>query len=280
MKTLIVGRDSTLSVGLSATLPDPILLSARELASTDLDSVLPDEPFVLVMNQFQPADRLADLSSPTAYVDLALTTTARLLEKIVSYDCRKVLYTSSAAVYGDNVVCQEDDVPRAGNLHAALKLSNEHLVRAVCDERGIDHTVVRLFNLYGGQDTFSVVARILAAVRGRRPLVLSNDGNAIRDFVHLDDVLTCYRRLLAPTSLSTVNVATGRGTSVRSIVDAVRLRGHRLDTTSVPRREIRMSTADVTRLACVVDVDRFANVIDHVLAELAEPSLIPTGRRA
>jgi len=280
VKTLIVGRDSTLSVGLSATLPDPILLSARELASTDLDSVLPDEPFVLVMNQFQPADRLADLSSPTAYVDLALTTTARLLEKIVSYDCRKVLYTSSAAVYGDNVVCQEDDVPRAGNLHAALKLSNEHLVRAVCDERGIDHTVVRLFNLYGGQDTFSVVARILAAVRGRRPLVLSNDGNAIRDFVHLDDVLTCYRRLLAPTSLSTVNVATGRGTSVRSIVDAVRLRGHRLDTTSVPRREIRMSTADVTRLACVVDVDRFANVIDHVLAELAEPSLIPTGRRA
>ena len=269
MKTVIVGRSSNLSAGLSATLPESVVLSARELASVELKSVLPREPFVLVMNHFQPAGQLGDLTSPSAYVELALTTTARLLEGIADYDCRKIIYTSSAAVYGDNVACREDDVPRAVNLHAALKVSNEHLVRAVCADRGLDCTVVRLFNLYGGQDGFSIVARIVAAVRSGTPLVLANEGNAIRDFVHRDDVVACYRTLLGTRGLPTVNVATGEGTSVRSIVDAVRLRGHRLVTTSVRSKEIRISTADVSRLSEVVNVERFVRVIDYVLRELA-----------
>ena len=269
MKTVIVGRSSNLSAGLSATLPESVLLSARELASIDVKSVLPREPFVLVMNHFQPAGRLGDLISPSAYVELALTTTARLLEGIADYDCGKIIYTSSAAVYGDNVACREDDVPRAANLHAALKVTNEHLVRSVCADRGLDCTVVRLFNLYGGQDGFSIVSRILAAVRSQKPLVLANEGNAVRDFVHLDDVVACYRTLLELRGLPTVNVATGEGTSVRSIVDAVRLRGHRLDTTSVRSNEIGVSTADVTRLSEIVEVEHFVKVIDHVLSELA-----------
>lgn len=268
MKTVIVGRSSNLSRRLAAGLADALLVSARELALVDVQSVLPREPFVLVMNHFQPAGRLNDLTNPSGYVQLALTTTARLLEGITDHDCRKVLYTSSAAVYGDNVACHEDDIPRAANLHAALKMSNEHLVRGFCAARGIEHTVVRLFNLYGGEDQFSIVARIVAAVRNGRPLTLANQGNAIRDFVHLDDVVACYRTLLDLRGLPIVNVATGEGTSVRSIVDAVRLRGHRLETTSVRSREIRISTADVSRLSEVVEVERFVRVIDHVLTEL------------
>jgi len=268
VRTVIVGRSSNLSASLSASLPGSVLLSARELASVDLRSVLPTEPFVLVMNHFQPANKLGDVTTPTSYIQLALTITAKLMETIADYDCHKVLYTSSAAVYGDNVVCREDDVPRAASLHAALKVSNEHLIRSVCADRGLDCTVVRLFNLYGGDDRFSVVARIVEAVRSHTTLVLANDGNAIRDFVHIDDVVACYRILLGLRDLPTVNVATGEGTSVRSIIDAVRLRGHRLDTTSVRTNEIRMSTADVSRLAEVVDVGRFVRVIDHVLGQL------------
>lgn len=270
MKTVIIGRSSNLSAALAATLLDSVLLSARELAAVDVRSVLPQEPFVLVMNHFQPASRLNDLTSPTSYLQLALTITGRVLEGIAEFDCRKVLYTSSAAVYGDNVACREDDIPRAANLHAGLKVSNEHLVRGFCTDHGVDHTVVRLFNLYGGNDQFSIVARIVAAVRSGQPLVLANQGNAIRDFVHLDDVVTSYRSLMELRGLPTVNVATGEGTSVRSIVDAVRLRGHRLQTTSVrSSSEIRISTADVERLSEVVDITRFVRVIDYVLSELA-----------
>jgi hypothetical protein len=134
--------------------------------------------------------------------------------------------------------------------HDQLYKGHDDLIRALaCADRGLDCTVVRLFNLYGGQDQFSMVARILAAVRRQKALVLINDGNAVRDFVHLDDVLACYRRLLGLRGLPTINIATGKGTLVRNIVDAVRLRGHRLNTTSVLSDEIRISTADVSRLS-------------------------------
>jgi nucleoside-diphosphate-sugar epimerase len=269
MKTIIVGRSSNLSAGLASALPDAVLVSARRLASADVGRELPREPFVLVMNQFQPSGSLNDLASPTSYLQLAVTITAKLLEGIEHHDCRKIIYTSSAAVYGDDIACTEESIPRATNLHAALKASNEYLVSGFCADRGLDYTVVRLFNLYGGQDNFSIIARILAAVRKKQPLVLMNQGNAIRDFIHIDDVVTCYRALLDCRDLPFINVATGEGTSVRSIVDAVRLRGYTLQTTSVRGSEIRVSTADVTRLSHITDTDGFIRVIDHVLAELA-----------
>lgn len=268
MRTVVIGRESNLSRRLAARLPGVSLVSARQLASVPVDTVLPAEPFALVLNQFQPATALHDLSRPDAYLELALRTTARLLEVLPDHDCRKLVYTSSAAVYGDNVACREEDVPRVTTLHAGLKVSNEYLVRDICGNRGIDHTVVRVFNLYGGEDRFSIVARVLAAVRERQPLAIANHGNAVRDFIHIDDVVTCYAALLQRTDLPVVNVATGQGTSVRSIVDALRLRGHVLATTDVRRDEIRISTADVTRLSRVVDVSGFVGVIDHVLAEL------------
>jgi UDP-glucose 4-epimerase len=265
---VVVGRESNLSRRLAALLPDTVLVSARGLASVDVRTVLPEGPFVLVLNQFQPATALTDLRSPEGYLELALRTTARLLEALPDLDCRKVLYTSSAAVYGDDVACREEAVPRITTLHASLKISNEYLVRDVCRSHGVDHTVVRLFNLYGGDDRFSIVARILAAVREGRPLTIANHGNAVRDFIHLDDVAASYQALLGRSGLPVVNVATGQGVSVRGLVDAVRMRGHRIDTTSVPREEIRISTADVTRLAQIIDVDAFVGVLDHVLAEL------------
>ena len=268
MKTVIIGRTSNLSTSLHARLHGSILVSARDVATNGVTSVLPREPFALVMNQFQPAVRLGDVSRPTDYVDLALNVTARLLDGILDQDCRKVLYTSSAAVYGNNVACREDEVPQAANLHAALKAANEHLIRSVCATNDVDYTIVRLFNLYGGRDTFSIVARIIDAVRSQGQLVLANEGNAVRDFIHVDDVVTCYQKLLGLRDLPVVNVATGTGTSVRSIVDAVRLRGHSLDTATASSTEIRISTADVTRLSQVVEVDHFVNVIDHVLTEI------------
>lgn len=270
MRTVVVGRCSNLSRRLVRVLPDAVLVSARELAHVDIRSVLPDRPFALVLNHFQPATGLQDVRSPTSYVDLALSTTARLLEAVADVDCHKVIYTSSAAVYGDNLACREDDVPRITTLHGGLKISNEYLVRDVCVERGLDYTVVRLFNLYGGEDRFSVVGRIVAAVREQQPLSVANQGNAVRDFVHVDDVATCYLQLLGRTGMPTVNVASGQGISVRNIVDAVRLRGYALTTTSVDRREIRFSTADITRLSEVVDPTGFTRVIDHVLSELGQ----------
>jgi nucleoside-diphosphate-sugar epimerase len=269
VKTVIVGRDSLLSCHLHALLPDSELLSARRLAQEeDVTSLLPSEPFALVLNQFQPANALADVRWPVKYVELAVVVTARLLEAAGKSECVKVVYTSSASVYGDSVTCREGDGLRPSSLHAALKLANEYLVRDACAVAGVDCTTVRLFNLYGGGGSFSVVDRIVEAVRTKQRLTVSNSGNAIRDFIHVGDAARTYEEILLARDLPVVNVATGEGTSVRNILDAVRLRGVQLQVSSVDRDEIRVSVADTVLLRNLMDIDLFTHVVDHVLAEL------------
>lgn len=268
MLTLVIGRSSNLSARLAASLGECRLVSARELTSDSLTASIPDADYRVVINSFQPAARLRDLSDPVGFVDLSLGVTARVLQAVVGTRCVKLVYTSSASVYGNNVSCTEVDPCQAGDLHSGLKVANENLVRGFCESQGIDATVARLFNMYGGQDHFSVVAKLVGAVQTGGVLQVTNDGNAVRDFVHIDDVVSTYQALLVTANVPVMNVASGVGVSVRTIVDAVRFHGFALDTVSRPRAEIRVSTADVSRLSEVIDVASFTHVVDYVLSEL------------
>lgn len=266
MKTLILGASSNLSRHLAAAWPDVMTLSARAL----LDGApLPpsDGPLTVVLNNFQPATRLGDVSDPRRYVDLSITATARLLESTADYDVRKLIYTSSAAVYGDNAECHEDDRPRASGLHAGLKIANEDLVRRVGHARGISVTIARLFNLYGGDDAFSIVSKIVRAAREQQPLTLANGGRAIRDFVHIDDVVAAYTALRT-CDHHIVNVASGVGVSVRMLLDALSVRGVEVPTETHRRTEIRFSAANVDRLETLLDVGRFKRAVDFVVDEV------------
>lgn len=268
MTTLVLGRDSNLSRRLAAELPDVRLHATRDLLQGAPLPLERGEPVRVVVNSFQPATRLRDVQDPVGYVERSIGATARLLEQLAEHRVEKLVYTSSASVYGDNVECRESDRLQASGLHAGLKVANEALVRQVCAERGVDCTIARLFNMYGGDDGFSIVARIVAAARSGEPLTLVNGGNAIRDFIWIGDVVRSYRALLQAPDLPVVNVATGVGVSVRGILDALELHGVRVPTRSVRRDEIRVSTAHVDRLASVVDVAGFRSVIDWVLAKV------------
>lgn len=267
MKTVIIGRRSNLSVALAAALDDVQVVSATDV----LDGTGPDcgsGPLRVVINAFQPATRLRDYSAPVDYVERAIGVTARVLAELAELDVRRVVYTSSASVYGDNILCSEDDPARPTDLHASLKLANEHLVRNVCRERGVPHTVARVFNMYGGDDRFSIISKVIRAVRRGETLTLVNGGNAIRDFVHIDDVVASFRAILDATERETINVASGRGVSIAGMLDSVRRAGFEVSTTNITRSEIKISTANVERLGELVDTGAFTRVEDHILAVL------------
>lgn len=268
MTTLVLGRDSNLSRRLARDLPDVRLHATRDLLAGAPLPLEAGDRVRVVVNAFQPATGLRDVSDPVAYVARSIGATARLLEQLAPYRVEKVLYTSSASVYGDNVECRETDRLQASGLHAGLKVANEALVQQVCADRGIDCTIARLFNMYGGDDRFSIVARIVEAARTGEALTLVNGGNAIRDFIWIGDVVRSYEALLRTPDLPVVNVATGVGVSIRGILDALALHGVHVPTRSVRRDEIRVSTAQVDRLASVVDVSGFRSVVDWVVAKV------------
>ena len=272
MLNIIVGKRSNLSNHLLDSLDNAIAISSSQAieALSQLDWSQIDK-VNLILNQFQPATRLNDLSSPTEYIDNAISTTANILMfiKDKSSKVNKVVYTSSSSVYGNNESCIETDFPQPLSLHATLKLANEKLVSQFCSAEDIDYTIARVFNMYGGNDEFSIVSKIIKAYKNQQSISLINDGNAIRDFIHINDVVEAYKIILTSSDIDVVNVASGQGKSVRIILDYLHERDIEISTSNIERDEISVSIANNTILKTMLAPHyRFESVEDHVLSEL------------
>ncbi len=133
MLNIIIGKRSNLSNHLLESLDDAMVISSSQAikALSRLDWVQIDK-VNLILNQFQPATRLNDLSNPVEYIDNAISTTASILMfiKDKSPKVNKIVYTSSSSVYGNNESCVEIDAVQPLSLHATLKLANENLYRS------------------------------------------------------------------------------------------------------------------------------------------------------
>lgn len=267
MKTVIVGRDSNVSRHLAAKLSDCALVSARELLSDPrLLDQFRGEPVRIVVNAFRPSDRIRETADRESFVSESMLPLARVLDSCRRLEVDRLIYSSSASVYGANPDCHEDDQPAPGNVHAALKLASEILVDQACSEDGHTFTIARLFNVYGGGDTFSVISKLIRAVRGAEVLTVLNEGRSARDYVHVDDVVATYLALLDhPSPPPRVNVGSGRGVSLRELLDVLRSAGIEPATSSVTRPELERSIASVGRLRRIIDPASFQRVEDYLL---------------
>lgn len=275
MKTVIVGKNSNFSNALAERIDDAILLSSRDILEGRANlSDFGGEPLNIIINAFWPATRLNDLSDLKGYIDSALTISAKVLDQVRACQVNKLIYTSSASVYGNNSRCKESDVLSPLSLHASLKVANERLIEQYCGEHNINFTIARLFNLYGGNDSFSVISKILDAIRENRAVTIINDGSGIRDFVYIEDAVSVYLALLEKTAPSIVNVASGHGTSVGLILEHLKIHGIHVDTNALQRDEIISSIASMESIKRLIDTEGFMRVESYILSEVEKTRLL------
>jgi len=266
MKTYLIGAASNLSQRMHTQIDDTHLLSVREILSSVDFKFADSEPFNLVINAFWPATKLRDVSEPEKFVNVSLTSTAKILYALKDSNVNKLFYTSSASVYGDNKNCSEQDDPKPKSLHAALKLANEQLVKTFCEQNSIAFTIARVFNLYGGEDEFSILSKIIACQKSGQTLTVVNEGSSVRDFIHIDDVVKAYAALLKnQTNEAIINIASGKGRSVLSMLVHMRKNGFQLETENIQRDEISLSVADVSILNKYFDTSSMRDPRDYIV---------------
>ena len=129
---------------------------------------------------------------PLRCLDVNVTGTRNVLEACVSNGVRKVVFTSSSEVYGENghAPVSEASILRPISVYAVSKLTGEEYVRAYAARYGFDYTILRPFNVYGpGQSEEFVIPRFVrAAIEGRAPLVYGT-GQQVRTFCSVDDIV-------------------------------------------------------------------------------------------
>lgn len=143
---------------------------------------------------------------------------------------QRVLYTSSASVYGNprNAFCHEDDPVYCLSPYSASKLGGESYCTAFFESFRVPTTIVRYSNVFGdGQDTRNpycgVVSRFLRAAQQGEPLRIHGDGLQTRDYTYVQDTVeaTILAAITPRAEGEIFNLGTGVETSVAELAALV-----------------------------------------------------------
>lgn len=141
---------------------------------------------------------------------------------------RRVIFSSSSAVYGDDpeLPKREDMLPRPSSPYAVAKLAGEHYARIFQELYGLQATSLRFFNVFGpkqdpGSEYSGVISRFIAAALDGREPTIYGDGEQTRDFVYVADVVRALILAGSCSATGIFNVARGENVSLNRLLRMV-----------------------------------------------------------
>lgn len=211
--------------------------------------------------------------SPVSLFDSNLVSTATLLEAVQRHKIPRLIFLSSCAVYGEDMRTNEDNRCCPVSINGITKLLNEKLIVEFCSAHGIKCEILRVFNLYGGQDHFSIISHLERALDAGAPFTLNNMGIAQRDFIHVSDVAFVVLKLLKSNiPYSCLNIGTGIATKISTLVELVAMQFPGLYIQHGNIKEAEYSRADITRLREFVDLD-FVRIEEYLESHFMQKQL-------
>ena len=155
--------------------------------------------------------------------------TFNVLEACVKNQIKRLVYSSSASVYGDavEVPMTEEHPFNNRNFYGATKIAGEAMCRAYYDRYGLSYVGLRYMNVYGPhQDQTAaytgVIPIMLNKIDANEQPVINGDGSQAYDFIDAEDVGRCnVLAIEADVTDEFYNVGTGVQTSIRELCDTI-----------------------------------------------------------
>jgi UDP-glucose 4-epimerase len=197
------------------------------------------------------------MEHPERYWTGNVAATLGLLEAIRRQNCPRLVFSSTAATYGEpiEIPITEDAPAVPTNTYGATKLAIDHAIASYSAAHGLAAVSLRYFNVAGAHGRYGerhavethLIPIVLQVATGQRDSVQiygedwpTPDGTCIRDYIHVDDLAEAHVLALGhavPKQHRIYNLGSGSGFSVREVIEACReVTGHALPTVSVARR--------------------------------------------
>jgi len=166
---------------------------------------------------------------PRSAFDVNIRGTFNVIEACVQQGVKRLVYSSSASVYGDAVEepMTEDHPFNNTNFYGATKIAGEQMCRAFYHRYGLNYAGLRYMNVYGPRQDYrgayiAVIMKILDAIDEGKPPTIYGDGSQAYDFVYVGD---CAQANVLAMKAETVdrfyNIGTGVRTSIKELVYTV-----------------------------------------------------------
>ena len=166
------------------------------------------------------------LSHPEEDCQINLLGLINILECCRKYAVKHIVFSSSAAVYGDNlnIPLHEEEKPMPTSAYGITKMASEHYLRMYHDLYGLNTTVLRFANVYGERQgaggeggVVSIFCKLLAAGQG---VTVFGNGEQTRDFVYAGDIAEALWRGSQLEGHHVINISTQKETSVNQLLAA------------------------------------------------------------
>ncbi len=220
-----------LSTGRKENLNSKCTLIEADLTTVEtdvLDSVMSNAHYVFhvaAKARVQPS-----IADPVGFNDHNVTATLKILESAKkSKTVKRVIFSSSSSVYGDNntLPFEETMLPRPISPYALQKLIGEQYCQLYSRVYGLDTVCLRYFNVYGNRQPVQGAYCTILGIFTRQhlageQLTITNDGEQKRDFTHVSDVVDANIRAMEsnpniPFNGQCFNVGFGKSISINEI---------------------------------------------------------------
>jgi len=154
----------------------------------------------VVINLAAQAGVRYSIENPNAYVESNILGFANILETAKKFKVKHFIYASSSSVYGGNKkipLMEIDNVDHPVSFYGATKKTNELMAHVYSHLFGMPTTGLRFFTVYGpwGRPDMALFL-FTKAIINNQPINIFNEGNMIRDFTYIDDVVESIIRLI------------------------------------------------------------------------------------
>lgn len=234
--------------------------------------------------------------APDLFWDVNVAGTTALLSTMRERGVGRLVFSSSAAVYGQAgrgpLETIPEDAPKApASPYGDTKLAAEWMIQAQCRAYGLTAVALRYFNAAGADpsgligeahepETHLIPLAIAAALGDGKPLTVfgddfdTPDGSCLRDYIHVNDLAAAHVAAidtdLPPGAFEAVNVGTGQGRSVFEVVQAVgRAAGRDVPYSVGPRRagDPPSLVADPTRASTLLGWTAAKPALDTIIGD-------------
>jgi len=224
-----------------------------------LEAVLREQRIDAVMHFAAFAQVGQSMSEPHKYYQNNVVASLALLEAMRAAGVAKIVFSSTTATYGvpDEIPITEETPQRPINPYGFSKLVIEHALADYAHAYGLAYAVMRYFNAAGAspdgdlgevdRSQSRLIPLVIQVALGQREAITiygddypTPDGTCIRDYIHVDDLGSAHvlaLEHLTPGKGLLLNLGTGRGHSVRQVIDTCqRVSGREIPVRLAPRR--------------------------------------------
>lgn len=205
--------------------------------TTDIHDVFEKENPEFVIHLAAQVDVSRSLEDPKLDANSNIIGTINILNQCKQHHVKKIIFASSAAVYGEPIYLGIDESHplEPVSFYGISKLSAEKYVKSFSELHNLEYTILRYSNVFGQttnlQTANDVISIFYREMKDNREPIVFDDGTQTRDYIHVKDVASATVAAITQGKNKILNISTNKPTNLNELID---LLNSTLDKTIVP----------------------------------------------